>query len=379
MRATINHSVSILGTGSYLPEKVITNDALKDLCINFDEERAGNFSIWVDRVTHIKERRYIAEGESAGYLGAKAAKRALEMAGVKASELDLIIHASFTPSVCVPGDHALVADLLGAKATPNYTLTGACAGSIYGMSMAYGMLASGVMKRILVIGAETISPTLDYSDPLTAILFADGAGAVVLGARDAGDGGMLKPVLGYEFNWDNIHMFNANLPFGGTVCNPSVNGEPPTIQKTYLKMVSGRSVLRNAVNTMASCVYRCLGYEDGKPDKAEMDELAPRIRVVPHQANGRIVDGLTKKMGMPKERVTKTIFRVGNISAASNLIALDYAMRKGNLIADHDPETGAITALHELDDPIQRGEIVVLPTIGAGYLYGAVGFVNSIQ
>ena len=113
--------------------------------------------------------------------------------------------------------------------------------------------------------------------------------------------------------------------------------------------------------------------------RAELEELHPRMRVVPHQANGRIVDGLTKKMGLPKERVTKTIHRVGNISAASNLIALDYTMRKGNLIAEHDPETGAITAIKELDKPIQRGEMVVLPTIGAGYLYGAVGFVNSIQ
>jgi len=379
MRAAINHNVSLLGTGSYLPEKVVTNDLLKDLCSNFDEERAGNFSIWVDRVTHIKERRYIAEGEGAGHMGAKAAERALDMAGVKANELDLIIHASFTPSVCVPGDHVLVADLLGAKSTPNYTLTGACAGSIYGIAMAYGMLVSGLMKRVLVIGAETITPTLDYRDPLTAILFGDGAGAVVLGARDAGDGGMLKPILGYQFNWDNIHMLNANLPFGAKVGEPSRNGKPPTIQKTYLKMISGPSVLRNAVNTMADCVYRCIGYEDGKPDVAELEELYPRMRVVPHQANGRIVDGLTKKMGIPKERVTKTIHRVGNISAASNLIALDYTMRKGNLLAEHDPETGAITSIKELDDPIQRGELVVLPTIGAGYLYGAVGFVNSIS
>ena len=120
------------------------------------------------------------------------------MAGVRADELDLIVLASFTPSTAVPGDHVVLADLLGAKRTPSYTLTAACAGSIYGLAMAYGLLASGVMRRILVVGSETISPTLDFSDPLTAILFADGAGAVVLGTTSQGEGGMLPPWLGHR-------------------------------------------------------------------------------------------------------------------------------------------------------------------------------------
>ena len=378
MRAAVNHNVSVLGTGSYLPERKITNSVLGDLISNYDEEKGGDFTTWVDRVTHISERRFIAEGETAGHMGAKAAERALDMAGIKPTDLDLIIHASFTPSVCVPGDHAMVANLIGANHTANYTLTGACAGSIYGMAMAYGMLASGVMKRILVIGAETISPTLDFGDPLTAILFGDGAGAVVMGAGDAGDGGMLAPNLGYEFNWENIYMPNTNLPFEGVVCTPGQNGNPPSVQKSYLKMISGPSVLRNAVNTMAGCAYKCLGYEDGKPDKAEMEEIKARMRLVPHQANGRIVDGLAKKMGMDRDRVIKTIHKAGNVSAASNLIALDFAMRKGNLKASQDPETGKINSIEEIGEPIQRGELVVLPSIGAGYLFGAVGFVNAI-
>ena len=377
MKAPINRSVAVLGTGCYLPEKLITNEALRDMCSNYDEEQSGDFPTWVERVTHIKERRYIAEGEHAGHMAAEAAKRALDMAGVRPTELDLIIHASFTPSACVPGDHVLVADLIGAAATPSYTLTAACAGSVTGMAMAYGMLASGAMKRILVTGSETISPTLDYGDPLTAILFADGAGAVVLGAVDSSEGGMLPPYLGFEFNWENIRMGNSNLPFDSTLRDPGGNGTPPTLDKEFLRMTGGQSVLKNAVNTMAECVRRVLGYTGGKQARAEMDDVLARTRVIPHQANGRIVDGLCKKLRMDSRKVTKTVYKVGNISAASNLIALDFATRTGNYEADFDPDTGAIRAVNTIEDPLGKGEIVVLPSIGAGYLFGAVGFVHA--
>jgi 3-oxoacyl-[acyl-carrier-protein] synthase-3 len=353
----------------------MSNEALKDLITNYDES-SGDFSTWVDRVTHIHERRYI-EGheENAGFMAAKAAEQALDMAGVKPGELDLIIHASFTPSACVPGDHVLVARHLGADATPSFTLTGACAGSVYGMALAYGMLASGAMKRVLVTGSETISPTLDYGDPLTAILFGDGAGAVVLGhVGKATRGGMLPPYLGHAFNWENIRMGNANLPFTSKVRVQGCNGTPPAVEKPYLTMVSGPAVLRTAVNTMRDCVLRVLGY-DGEPPAGEMADLRGRLRVVPHQANGRIVDGLAKKLELPVERVTKTIYRVGNISAASNVIALDFAYRRGNLLVDREPGTEKILAIREHEDPIAPGELVVLPSIGAGYLYGAVAFV----
>jgi 3-oxoacyl-[acyl-carrier-protein] synthase-3 len=371
MKVPLNRSVAVLGTGSYVPRRVVSNAALRDLCTNYDEAESGDFSTWVDRVTHIHERRYIEEGETAADMGAEAAKRALDMAGVKPTELDLIVHASFTPSQCVPGDHVLVADRIGARATPSFTLTAACAGSIYGMAQAYGLLASGAMRRVLVVGSETISPTLDYSDPLTAILFADGAGAVVLGRVDGGEGGMLPPYLGFDYNYENITMMNANLPFTGRVRVPAMNGTPAAVEKPYLTMKSGPSVLRNAVNAMADSVWRVLG----SPDDAERERMLSRMRVVPHQANGRIVDGLAKKLGATTRQVTKTIYRYGNISAASNVIALDYAMRKGNLEADQDAETGEIREVREVKDPVRKGDLVVLPSIGAGYLFGAVAFV----
>ena len=374
MKAPLNRSVSILGTGAYLPSKLVTNEDLEKLVSNYDAA-SGDFSTWVDRVTHIHERRFISSlEENAGVMAAHAAKRALEMAGLKPTDLDLIIHASFTPSITVPGDHVICADMLGAKATPSYTLMGACAGSVYGMGMAYGMIASGAMKRILVTGAETISPTLDYSDPLTSILFGDGAGAVVLGASDKG-GGFLPPYMGFDYNWENIQMYNANLPFTGRSCATGGNGGPPAVERTSLKMISGPSVLRNAVGAMTDSVWRVLGYSDGAPNGGEGEDLRARMRIIPHQANGRIVDGLTKKLKTDEMRTTKTIYKVGNISAASNLIAFDYAVRHGNYRVDREPETEKILAIHEVRDPIRKGDLVVLPSIGAGYLFGAVAFV----
>jgi 3-oxoacyl-[acyl-carrier-protein] synthase-3 len=299
------------------------------------------------------------------------------MAGVRPDQLDLIVHASFTPSVAVPGDHVVVADRIGASATPSFTLTGACAGSVYGMALAYGMVASGAMRYVLVTGSETISPTLDFGDPLMAILFGDGAGAVLIGRTEgAGEGGMLPPYLGFEYNWENIRMRNANLPFSQEVVTPRTGDEPATVKQPFLRMTAGPRVLRNAVNAMSESVWRVLGYGAEGPRGAAADEVRAHLRVVPHQANGRIVDGITKKLGGDPLKTVKTIYRVGNISAASNLIALDYGMRHGNLVADTEPDTERIVAVREHADPIRKGELVVLPTIGAGYLFGAVGFVH---
>ncbi|MCZ6571978.1 MAG: ketoacyl-ACP synthase III [Planctomycetota bacterium] len=377
MKAKLNRSVSVLGTGSYLPPRIVTNGDLERLCTNYDAEKSGGFTTWVDRVTHIHERRYIEPDQTAAVLAVEASKHALDMACVRPTELDLIIHASFTPSIAVPGDHVLVAKALGADATPSYTLTGACSGSVYGMAMAYGMLASGTMKRILVTGAETISPTLDYADPLTAIIFGDGAGAVVLGTTDDDAGGMLPPDLGFEFNVENIKQNNANLPFTSKVVTEGSNGSPTTVQKEYLRIRGGQSVLRNAVNIMARHTTAVLGYPEAGFRDPDLQEALNRVHVIPHQANGRIVDGVEKKLGIPG-RVTKTIYKTGNISAASNLIALDYAVRHGNMQTVCD-EDGVILDIKQIPEPLQKGDLVVLTTIGAGYLSGAIGFVNRIQ
>ncbi|MGQ0613569.1 MAG: 3-oxoacyl-ACP synthase III family protein [Planctomycetaceae bacterium] len=372
MRAPLNRSVVVLGTGSYLPGRRISNVALRDLVSNYDEAHSGDFSTWVDRVTHIHERRYIADGETTATMGAEAARRALDMAGVKPTELDLIIHASFTPTSAVPGDHSLMAAAIGAKSTASFQLMGACAGSVFGMGLAYGMLASRTMRRILVVGAETITPTLDFSDPLTAILFGDGAGAVVLGAVTDSEGGMLPPFSGFDSNPENITLENLHqLPAPRTA-----GGREVTIRKSFLKMLGGPSVLRNAVNAMALCVRRVLGH--GEEEEAALAEDLAHARLIPHQANGRIVDGLAKKLGMDETRVTKTLYKTGNISAASNLIGLDYAVRHGSMRVDREEGTERILEVHEVRNPIRRGDLVVLPTIGAGYVFGAAAFVHTI-
>jgi len=373
MKAQVNRSVAILGTGRYLPERVITQEILHGMLSNYDAERSGDFGTWVDRVTHIHERRFVTD-QTAGDLGAIAAKRALERAGVKATDLDLILFASFTSASSVPGDHVLLAREIGADATPSFTMTAACAGSVIAMAMAYGLLTSGMMKRILVVGTETISPVLDFEDPLTTILFGDGAGAVVMGSVPESSGGMLPPTLGHDFNYENITMPNINVPFLSKEREPRAGETPRAVEQAYLKMISGPSVLRNAVNTMSGCVHRVLGYENG--NDAGFKDTAAGMRLVPHQANGRIVDGLAKRLGANPERVTKTLYRAGNISAASSLIALDYAMRDGNFRSDRDPETGRIKSIEAIRDPIQKGELVVMPTIAAGYLFGAVAFVH---
>jgi 3-oxoacyl-[acyl-carrier-protein] synthase-3 len=153
-----------------------------------------------------------------------------------------------------------------------------------------------------------------------------------------------------------------------------VEERPPVVERTYVQMRAGPSVLRNAVNIMARSSKKALG----SPEKEAWKDLAPRLRVIPHQANGRIVDGVTKKLGMDPQKVLKTVHNFGNVSAASNLMALDYAVRKGNMVANQDPETGRIHSVAEVDDPLARGEVAVLPSIGAGYLFGAVAFVNTI-
>jgi 3-oxoacyl-[acyl-carrier-protein] synthase III len=185
---------------------------------------------------------------------------------------------------------------------------------------------------------------------------------------------MLPPVLGHEFNWENITMANINVPFLSKVREEGGNGQPPAIEKEYLRMISGPRVLRNAVNTMAGCVRDILGYDDDT-DPGFADTVSG-LRLVPHQANGRIVDGLRKKLGASREKTTKTVYKVGNLSAASNMVALDHAMRVGNYDADVDEETGKIRSIRDSSDPIEKGELVVLPTIGAGYLFGAAGFVQ---
>lgn len=379
MRANLNPTVQIRGTGAYLPERVVDNHELESIVHGYDTA-SGPFPDWVDRVTHIHERRFCAPGERSSDYALVAARQALETAQLEPTDIDLIVYASFTPSQLLPGDHCRLAEELGAKRAANFHIMAACAGSVYGMGLAYGMLASGVYRHVLVIGTETISRAVNYHDPVTAILFGDGAGAVVLSrVEDDGNGkGMLQPDLSFLFSPRNIHQGNSNIPVDVAVY-PDRAQQPgvPLVEQSVVAMESGPSVLRKAVNEMAMCVVRCLGYDEKDLRKKDPGLRASldRARIVPHQANGRIIDGLCDKLKVEPSRVVRTIYRYGNMSAASNLVALDHAIRHGNTYRELDDEGRVIQILDAPQDKIQDGDLVLVPSIGGGYLMGCVGFV----
>ena len=379
MRAELNPNVTITGTRAYLPEREIDNDTLSEMVSGFDTERGGDFGAWVDQVTHVHERRFCEWPVRTNDLALHAARQALEVADVAPQDIGLIIYASFTVSQDLPGDHCLFAEQLGATSTPVFHLKAACAGSIYGLSMAYGMVASGVYEHVLVVGSETASKALNFHDPITSIIFGDGSGAAVVSRRDgSAGGGMLPAHLGFKYSPRNIHLGNSNIPVDVTRF-PDRETEPgvPLVAQALVEMESGPNVLRSAVLAMAECLTRALGYDKRalrKKDPALMETIQS-ARVVPHQANGRIIDGLADRLRLPSERMVRTIYRYGNMSAASNLVALDYGLRRGNMVRDLDEEGNVLAILEQPEHRFEANELILLPSIGGGYLMGCAGFI----
>jgi 3-oxoacyl-[acyl-carrier-protein] synthase-3 len=372
--ATPNPYVQLTGTGACVGSEVLTNDAFEPLVHGFDASRSGPFGAWVDQVTHIHERPFAPEGTRTHELALPAARQALAAAGIEPKDLSLIVYATFTASETLPGDHCRFGAELGAGRCPVISIMGACAGSIYGLGLAYGMVASRAARHVLVVGAETIRPFINFHDPLTAILFGDGAGAAVVSACEDGrpGTGMFPPFLAQEFSATAIGLGNSNNPhdlrcFAPTPDRPS----HPLVERSLIVMNGGASVLRAAVNNMADCTVRSLGYEmaDLKAGHPDLRQALDEAWLVPHQANGRIVEGLADKLGMTK--VMRTIYRYGNMSAASNLVALDYGIRYGNMervLGEGD----RVLEVRTVPTHIRRGDLVLLPSIGGGYLMGCV-------
>lgn len=379
MRAEPHPQVRITGTGACLPERVISNPVLEKLVHGYDPVRSGDFGTWVDQVTHIHERRFADFKTRSCDLALPAAREALAEAGIGPRDVGLIVYASFTMSQNIPGDHCMLAEDLGAAETPVFHLAAACAGSLYGLGLAYGMIASGVYKHVLVIGTETASKALNFHDPLTSIIFGDGAGAAVVSRQDGPPGtGMLAPYLTFKYSPRNIKLGNSNVPvdvarFPDREIQPGI----PVVEQALVEMEGGPSVLRQAVLQMAACVAKCLGCDekDLKRPDSELMRRVSQARIIPHQANGRILDGMAEKLGVPAERVTRTIYRYGNTSAASNLIALDFARKHGNLVRRLDAEGKVLSIDAQPDEKIRPGELVLLPSIGGGYLMGCIGYV----
>lgn len=369
--------VAVLGTGRALPSRKITNHDLRSYVRNYDES-SGDFALWVDRVTHIQERSWIDPmTESAGALGATAAQRAIEASGVAPAEIDHLIFCSFTYNEIFPGEHVRMIRDLGMNCG-GIQMTAACAGTVYGLSLAKALVASGECRNVLLVASECLSRATNFEDPITAILFSDAAGAMVVGRKtDGADTGFAgRTILRTEYDACAIHMRNGNA----TTPDRFVDPAGKHVLRPYLAMEGGPRVLRNAVNRMADAVVECLGFtpKDLKEGNPELRALLDRAKIIPHQANGRIVDGLQEKLGGPRENTYRTIYHLGNCSAATNAYTLDYGIREGNLDR-HDPvaDSGAMGTVAPCGTNIRKGDLVVIASIGAGYSYGAMAFVQA--
>ncbi len=313
----------IAGTGSYLPEKVLTNDDLTKLVDTSDE--------WIAARTGIRERHVAAEGETTSDLAYQASLRALEAAGVEAGELDLIIMGTTTPDLIFPSAACLLQHKLGANGCPAFDVNAACSGFIYALTIADKFIRSGAAKTALVVGSETLTRMLDWSDRGTCVLFGDGAGAVVLKA-DAETG-----ILSTHMHADGGKKELLWNPVG-----VSVGFKPEELNAGVRVLMTGNEVFKHAVKALDSVVDEAL--EANGLDKHQLDWL------VPHQANLRIIEATAKRLDMPMDRVIVTVDKHGNTSSASVPLALDQAVRSGQ---------------------IQRGQLVLLEAFGGGFTWGS--------
>ncbi len=312
----------IAGTGSFLPEKIVTNADLEKLVDTSDE--------WIASRTGIRQRHIAAEGQTTCDLAEGAARRALEAAGVNASEIDLLVVGTTTPDIIFPSTACLLQHRLGANGCPAFDVNAACSGFLYALGVADKFIRSGAAKCALVVGAETLSRMLDWSDRSTCVLFGDGAGAVVLKA-DAETG-----ILSTHLHADGGHKELLYNPVGVSV---GFKDEP---NHGVRVLMAGSDVFKVAVKTLDAVVEETLA-ANGLA-KSDIDWL------IPHQANLRIITATAKRLEMPMERVIVTVDKHGNTSAASVPLALDFAVRSGK---------------------VKRGEMLLLEAFGGGFTWGS--------
>lgn len=318
-------TVSIIGTGSYVPEKVLTNKDLESIVDTTDE--------WIFSRTGMRERHIAAADQAASDLGAEAAKKALADAGISAEELDLIIVATLSPDMFFPSTACFVQEKIGAKNAYCYDLGAACSGFLYAMDTARAQIACGAVQTILVIGTEKMSTFLDWEDRSTCILFGDGAGAAVLQAGGEGRG-VMQSVMGSDGSLAHL----LSTPGGGSR-NP-ISHEMIDQKQHFLKM-EGRDVFKHAVTRMTEAVVQALEKNGISADDVNC--------FIPHQANVRIIDAISKRLGVA-DRMFINVDKYANTSSAALAIALDEAAR-----------SGAVT----------KGDLVVLTVFGGGFTWGA--------
>ncbi|KAL4457358.1 hypothetical protein ABPG75_012223 [Micractinium tetrahymenae] len=304
--------VKLAGVGSSVPEKFLTNDDLAQLVDTSDE--------WITTRTGIKKRHILAEGESLGDHAAAASLRALEMAGVAAEEVDLVIMATSSPDDLF-GSATSVQAAIGASRAAAFDLTAACSGFVMGLVTGSQYIRAGSYKTVLVIGADALSRYIDWRDRATCILFGDGCGAVVLRAREDGDGSC--GLLGMDMHSDGTGMRHLNCAFSGEGMKPLSNGHASNEGAFKNLHMNGQEVFKFAVRAVPTVIEAAL--QNAGMEKQQIDWL------VMHQANMRIMSAAADRLGVPPERVVSNLSQYGNTSAASIPIALDEAVRRGDI------------------------------------------------
>ena len=301
----------IIGCGSYLPERILTNAELATMVDTSDE--------WIVTRTGIRQRHIVAEGEKTSDLGFKAAERALQHADLKARDIDLVLVATATPDNTFPATATKIQAMLGMRNGAAFDLQAVCSGFVYGLAIADNFIKAGQVRTVLLIGAEVFSCILDWKDRSTCVLFGAGAGAVVVRA----DGGHRE---GAPNNAPGI--LSTHLHSDGTLCDILyVDGGPSSTKTVGHVRMAGREVFRHAVIKLAAIVDEAL--EANGLTRDDIDWL------VPHQANKRILASTARRLGLPYERVVVTIDRHANTSAASIPLALDEAVRDGRIQSGH--------------------------------------------
>jgi len=315
----------ILGTGSCLPPRRLTN---ADMVSQLAQRGIDTSDEWIVERTGIRARHFVDEGVFSSDLGAEAARRALQAAAVGADQIDLIIVATSTPDMVFPSTAAIIQHKLGIAGCPVFDVQAVCSGFVYALTVADAMIRAGNARKALVIGSEVFSRLLDFNDRTTCVLFGDGAGAVVLGASDT------PGILASDLHADGQHVGILCVP--GHVNGGQIMGDP------VLKM-DGQAVFKLAVGVLEQAAKAALT-KAGKTE-ADIDWL------IPHQANIRIMAGTARKLKLPMDKVVVTVDQHGNTSAASIPLALDHAVRAGQ---------------------IRPGHTLMLEGVGGGFTWGAV-------
>ena len=320
-----------LGTGRALPDRVVTNDALSELMDTSDE--------WIQARTGIAERRWVSPGETGVGLAKAATERALARAGLSATDLDAIVYATSTPDHFAPGNGVFLQRELGAGPIPAIDIRTQCSGFVYGLSVADAFIRSGSWQRVLVVGQEIQSTRMDLSTEgrNTAVIFADGAGAAILGATEDPDRG----ILGFDLHSDGSHAEKLWADGPGAIYHPSITHEQLDEGRYWLQM-DGKDVFRHATTKMPESVRAVLATTGVA--------LAEVQLVIPHQANLRISEMVQKSLGLRDDQTYNNIMRYGNTTAATIPIALDECVEAGRL---------------------DTGDLLVMTAFGSGFMWGS--------